>query len=83
MMCCYALMIWYVSGSCPCSSPKKKDLQSGEWSPFGPKTAGFGTGIEWDMEAREDSGPRNGWEFVDNEKMGQQDTQIHISLLFL
>lgn len=39
-----------VLGSCPCSSSKEKDLQAGEWSPFGPKTAGFGTGIGWPME---------------------------------
>lgn len=50
-----------VLGSCPCSSSKKKDLQSGEWFPFGPKTVGFGTGIGWHMEAREDAGPRVGF----------------------
>lgn len=75
-----------ILGSCPCSSPKKKDLP-GEWSPLRPKTTGFRTGIGWSMEAREDSGPRNGWEFGDDEKMEpeEQDTQISTlpSLLFL
>lgn len=35
------------------------------------------------MEAREDSGPGNGWEFGDNEKMGIRGTgqrDFHISL---
>lgn len=73
-----------VLGSCPSSFSKNKDLQSGEWSPFGPQTAGFGTGIGWHMESREDAGPRNGiWGMM--RKWGKQNTQIYISLspLFL
>lgn len=61
---------------------QKKTLQSGEWFPLGSKTAGFGIGIGQRMEAREDSGPGNGWEFGDDEmgirRTGQPD--FHISL---
>lgn len=32
------------------------------------------------MDTREDSGPRDGWEFGDDGKMGQQDTQLHTAL---
>lgn len=56
------LMIWCVPiiGSWPWSSSKKKDLQSGEWSLFGPKIAGFGAELGWHVELREDTGSRGG-----------------------
>lgn len=60
-----------VLGSWPCSSSKNNDLQSGEWSPFGPQIAGFGTGLGWHMEPTEDTGSRGGfgrWENGDNGK---------------
>lgn len=81
ILCYHILMIWCVPilGSWPCSSPKKKDLQSGEWSSFGPKIAGFGTELGWHMEPREDTDSRGGiWKM---RKWGQWDTQTTFSSL--
>lgn len=48
----------------------------------------FETGKGWRMQAREDLGPRNGWEFEDDKKMRPRGTRhpvchIFLSLLFL